>query len=90
MKIHVVFDSGGNIIGIARPGPIEKMVDDEDANVDIGIAAQPGQSIHEVNVPDEMLEYDGPDLIKRLADVKDVKEALDKLIIAGQADYSGQ
>jgi hypothetical protein len=84
MKINIIVDSAGSIVGTARAAIPEKGGKAEAPEVEVGIAPPPGQSVHEVEVPDELVQLEGPELLRRLSDFDSVKEALSTIVTAGQ------
>ncbi|HKP04741.1 MAG TPA: hypothetical protein VJU77_15415 [Chthoniobacterales bacterium] len=84
MKTSIIVDSAGNLIGIGHSTPLS--TEDKKSNVQMesGVIAQPGQTLHEVDVPEELLRLEGPHLLKGLLDLEPVKKSLSTLITAGQ------
>ena len=59
MKISVLTDERGEIIGTARPGLCQ-------SGVEVEIAPDPGQEVHDLVVPDEFGELKATELHARL------------------------
>jgi hypothetical protein len=51
MKLNVIVDPRGNILGVAQVGTMTTEDGDE---IEFGIVPEPGQIIHEVEVADEL------------------------------------
>ena len=86
MKINIIFDSAGNIAGTARAAIPDKGVKAKAPDIEVGIVPSPGQSVHEVEVTEELAQLEGPELLRRLADVDSVKQALSTIVTAGQGE----
>ena len=86
MKINIIVDSGGNIVGTARAAIPEKGVKAKAPDIEIGIVPSPGQSVYEVEVTEELVQLEGPELLQRLSDVDSVKQALSTMVMAGQGE----
>lgn len=65
MRLHVVLDSEGNILGTAQVG-IARLEDG--TQLEIGMVPEPGQTIHEVEVPDELRELSPIEVHQRVAE----------------------
>lgn len=82
MKAHVIQDSRGRIIGTAPhaveevrttlPGvPIsEKEAEEEALQLEVVLEPLEGQTIHEVELPDELASLEGADLLKALSEYR--------------------
>ncbi len=86
MKINIVVDSSGNIVGAARSAIPEKGVKAKAPKIESGIVSSPGQSLHEVEVTEELAQLEGPELLRRLSDVDSVKQVLSTIVTAGQGE----
>ena len=84
MKISIIVDSAGNIVGMARSAIPEKGVKAKAPDIEVGIVPSPGQSVHEVEVTEELARLEGPELLRRLSDVDSVKQVLSTIVTAGQ------
>jgi len=89
MKINVIFDSAGNIVGAAWPGyPQDEEVTKAGVReAEAGVAPTPGQSVHEIEVPDELMELEEADLIQKLREADPVKQVLGTIATAGQGEF---
>jgi hypothetical protein len=61
MKITVLTDKQGEIIGTARNGPF-------DHEVQVGIAPGKGQTVHRLDVPEDLARMNAAELHKRLVE----------------------
>ena len=52
----------------------------------VGLAEVPGQTIHEIEVPDEMMDLEGQDLMEKLGELDAVKTSRANLVTAGPVD----
>ena len=78
MKMHVILNSKDNIVGIAQPSHKGAKSGNE-----AGLHPMPGQSVHEVEVPEEMKKLDGVEILRKLNETDIVKKALRKTATAG-------
>ena len=83
MKINILVDSTGNIVGAARVTAPEKGT--KVPEFEVGMAPSPGQSLHEVEVPDKFAKLEGADLLTKLSEEESVKKALSNVSSAGQS-----
>jgi hypothetical protein len=79
MKLSIIVDATGRVVGAAHQGAAVKGAEAAQA----GLAAGPGQSIQEVEVPDEVAKLQGDELLARLSGDNEVKQALSTQIAAG-------
>jgi hypothetical protein len=82
MKLNIIVDSAGNVIGAAHVAAPLKGA--KAPAIEAGIIPAPGQSVHEVEVPAEVARLEGPELLKRLTEEKSLKKTLSTLVTAGQ------
>ncbi len=62
MKMQIIVDTAGNIIGTAQPRQVE--AGDQRSPTNFKIIAEPGQQVFEVDVPDEVAMSDPLELHK--------------------------
>lgn len=90
MKIGIIFDPTGNIVGTALaryPGSEEDAETEEvGIGIEVGFVPTPGQTVHEVEVQDELTQLEGADFLRKLREVDAVKQTLLTLPTAGQGD----
>ena len=58
MKLTIIADAEGNIIGTANPRGLKG----EELPSRVGVIAEPGQIIHELEVPDDLAEIEAVEL----------------------------
>ncbi|MEP7010145.1 MAG: hypothetical protein ABJC13_07465 [Acidobacteriota bacterium] len=83
MKMTIIVDAAGRVVGATQSVAIAKGA--KASTIEAGVVADPGQSVHEVEVSDEVAHLAGPDLLERLAGEGGLKKALKSLVTAGQA-----
>ena len=85
MKVHVIFDSSGAIVGAAVPDFYNQnnMSTAEGQPTQVGIDNVPGQTVHEVEVPDDLVQIDSSDFIGKLKEAKSVKHLMSTMVTAG-------
>ena len=77
MKLKVIFDAAGNIIGAVQPTT-------QKGDVQSGLGADHGQMIHDIEVPDGITKFEGSELFKKLLETDSVKQTLSTLVTSGQ------
>ncbi len=77
MKITIVVDATGKLVGAARPAPRGEPDAAVRPEVVIELVAQPGQTLHEIDVADEMLEQPAAELLSQIAATAAVRGILD-------------
>ncbi len=82
MKLSIIVDATGRVIGAGHPAAAAQGADQ--AAVEAGLAAGPGQSIQEVEVPDDVAKLQGDELLARLSGDERVRQALSTQVAAGQ------
>ena len=65
MKLNVVVDRQGNVLGVAQVGTVTMEDGDE---IEFGMVPEPGQMIHEVDVSDELQGEPPDELHRRVAE----------------------
>jgi hypothetical protein len=65
VRLNVIVDREGNILGTAQVG-IARLEDGTE--LEIGMVPEPGQTIHEVDVPDELRELSPEEVHQRVAE----------------------
>jgi hypothetical protein len=65
VRLNVIVDREGNILGTAQVG-IARLEDGRE--LEIGMVPGPGQTIHEVDVPDELRELSPEEVHQRVAE----------------------
>jgi hypothetical protein len=90
MKFNIIVDPAGNIVGSVRASIAEKGKG-KAPDFEAGMDPSQGQTIYEVDIPEELAQLEGPELLRRLSEVDSVKQALSTISTAGQASsYSAR
>ncbi|MCC8997116.1 MAG: hypothetical protein LM517_08710 [Nitrosomonas sp.] len=84
MKINILVDSSGVIVGAARSAIPTKGSKAGTSGFEAGMVGSPGQNVHEVEVPEKLAELDGQELLRKLSEVDSVKKVLSTVVTAGQ------
>ena len=74
MKMYLTLNSSGKIIGTARES--QKGEKGFDPNMKLVVKPRPGQTVHEVEVPDEIAKLSGDELFKKLVGIDEVKKII--------------
>lgn len=81
MKLSISIDQTGKVVGAAYQPPAAKGAGETVAEA--GLTAGPGESVHEVEVPDEVAKLQGDELLARLSSDERVRQALSTQVAAG-------
>src|SRR5208337_429068 len=77
-------DSSGRVVGAFAPSEYQPAKPGDEAVVTTGVAAGPGQSVIEVEVPGDLTGLDAQELLARLAAEPSVQQAIASTTTAGQ------
>jgi len=73
MKLNVIVDEDGNVIGTSQAGSIKI---DNGTEVKLGVIAGPGQTIYELEVDDSILKENAFEIHKKLQDDQKLQDML--------------
>jgi hypothetical protein len=85
--VAIVLDSSGRVAGASKPHDYHPAKEGDERVVTVGLAAEPGQSVVEVEVPADVANLDGQELLRHLADQPSVRAVIASTPTAGQANW---
>jgi hypothetical protein len=86
-QISVVLDSSGRVVGASKPSSYRPAKESDERDVTVGMVGGPGQSVAEVEVPADVANLEGGELLARLADQPSVRAVIAATPTAGQASF---
>jgi hypothetical protein len=91
VKMSIVLDSSGQVVGASKPTHYQPAKEGHEPVVTVRLEAGPGQSLVEVDVPPDLADLDGSELLSRLADHSSVRTMIADLPpTAGEAPHAGE
>src|SRR5689334_5204063 len=88
-KISILLDSGGQVVGVSKPGEYQVSKAGAELVATAGMVAGIGQSMVEVEVPGDLADLQGSELLSRLAEQPRVQAAIASLPTVGEAPTAG-
>jgi hypothetical protein len=85
VKLSVLLDAGGHVAGAFKPLDYRPTKEGDEEVVTVGMVATPGQSVFEVDVPAEVANLEGQELLQQLAEQASVQAVIARTPTAGQA-----
>jgi hypothetical protein len=89
VKMSILLDSSGQVVGASHPSEYRPTKAGEEAGATTGMAAGIGQSMVDVEVPADLADLQGSELLSRLAEQSLVRAALASLPTVGEGPTSG-
>jgi hypothetical protein len=87
-KLSILLDPSGHLVGVSKPKDYKPQISEDEQSITAGIIAELGQSLVEVEVPAEIANLDGAELLSRLAHQNSVLSVIASIPTAGQASWS--
>jgi hypothetical protein len=89
VRMSLVLDSSGQVVGVSKPSEYRPAKEGEEPVVTAGLAAGLGQSVVEVEVPADLAELQGGELLSRLVEQSSVRAVVANLPTAGGEPSAG-
>jgi hypothetical protein len=90
VKLSILLSPSGQVVGASRPRDYKPAKAGEEPNVTTALAAGPGHSVVEVEVPANLADLSASDFLTRLSQEAAVRTALANVVTSGEASISSQ
>jgi hypothetical protein len=87
IKMSILLDSHARVAAVSKQSDYRPAKDGDEPVVTVGLAAGPGQSVVEVEVPADLAGLDGHELLSRLAEHPSVQTVIASSPTAGEASF---
>jgi hypothetical protein len=89
VKMSILLDSSGQVVGVSKPSEYRPAKGGDEPVATAGVAAGIGQSMVEVEVPADLADLQGHELLSRLAEQTPVQAALASIPTVGEGPTAG-